>query len=147
MNVLFCLFLIINTIIWAIAVEYHTSELWDDADNNRDISARIVALQSRNGSEVYRKGQRPSRPEGVDSLANPRNLGTPDVTVAMQLNREQKAQETIQRDIRKRVIYFGILAVIAALLIWGFIRVSWGFKFGEPFYYWKELHDVLFLPV
>lgn len=147
MNALFCLFLILNTIIWVVTVEYQFSEFWDDRDDNQEVEDRITELERRSGSDIYRYGIHPSRPAGIDSLANPRNRETPDITVAMQLEQERATRDVIQHDIRKRIVYFGALAVILALLIWGYIRVSWGFKFGEPFYLWKELHDVLFLPV
>lgn len=147
MNALFCIFLIIVSIIWVVAVEYNLSEWWDIRDNEKITKNNIAVLQKRDSSEIYKQATRSTRPDGVDSLANPQNLGTPTITVGQQLSTEMARQQTIQKSVIKRCIYFVILAIILALVIWGFCRVSWGFQYGEPFYLYKKLHDVLTIPI
>lgn len=78
MNALFCIFLIIVSIIWVVAVEYNLSEWWDIRDNEKITKNNIAVLQKRDSSEIYKQA---TRPDGVDSLANPQNLGTPTITV------------------------------------------------------------------
>lgn len=101
----------------------HGDFVKDDIVKIRKDRAELLELQEREDKEIWQYGTEYTRPSDVTVYQDELDR-KPTITVGQRQADLESDIEYEQSDLRKRIVYLGILAVCFALMCWGY-SVMW----------------------